>query len=302
LGNLLNGKTWFWQAYSNPLFINFVKECLDFLDVKSYSCTYHNVYASSAVGLLKADVELFDAFDNWLKFPMFQNIYSSIHQGYAQFAAKAQVWTTNSEENKAFFEKEFGVKNCSVIKNGVDKERFSMSLPVPKDLENMSRPLVGFGGTITHLFDETLFNKVVSDHPDKSFVIIGKVLDKDVFDRIRKSPNFHFLGNKHYDEYPAYVKSFDICIITYHSGAKAHGGDSLKFYEYLASGRNIVSTSGNGVFKAHENVFISDDLAEFSSYISVALNAGRVSYQVPTELTWSYKADLIISTITENIT
>ena len=264
-----------------------------------YSCVHHNVYSSSVVGKLDADIELFDAFDNWLKFPMFKGILDSIHNGYYTFSTKADFWITNSDENMSFFKKEFGVQNCNVMKNGVDKERFSKKYRIPDELRNIKKPIIGFGGTITHLFDDALFNTIVSEHPDKSFVLIGKVLDKDVFDRLKKAPNFYFLGNKHYDEYPAYVRHFDICIITYHTGNKAHGGDSLKFYEYLASGKNMVSTSGNGVFKAHENVFISDDYKEFSSLINIALKANPVNYQVPPQLTWSYKTDWIISTMQE---
>ena len=61
----------------------------------------------------------------------------------------------------------------------------------------------------------------------------------------------------------------------------------------------MVSTSGNGIFKAHENVFISDDYKEFSSLINIALNAKPVNYQVPPQLTWSHKTDWIISTMHE---
>lgn len=299
LGNLRKRKNWFWQAYAHPDFISFIKQSAEFLGIKSYSCVYHNVYASSVIGLLDADVEIFDAFDNWLKFPMFKGIHNSVRKGYAAFSEKADLWITNSEENKSLYNKEFNVKNCTVIKNGVDKERFSKKFTVPDEVKKIKKPVVGFGGTITHIFNDTLFNKLVLDHPDKNFILIGGVLDKKVFGRLKKAPNLHLLGNKHYDEYPAYVKYFDICIITYHSGDKAHGGDSLKFYEYLASGKNIVSTSGNGVFKAHENVFISDDVAEFSSLLNKALATPQVNFEVPAELTWSHKADWIISWILE---
>lgn len=297
LGTLTKKKNWFWEAYADPRFIEFIRQGTALLGMNSYSCTYHNVYASSAVGLLNADVELFDAFDNWLKFPMFSDIYPSLRKGYQTFSDKADVWITNSEENKNFFEREFGASNCTVVKNGVDVERFSKAYPIPEDLKNIPRPVIGFGGTITHLFEVDLFNKIMSDHPDKSFVIVGKVLDKEVFNKLNKAPNLHFLGNKHYDEYPSYVKNFDICIITYHSGNKAHGGDSLKFYEYLASGKNMVSTSGNGIFKAHSNVIIADDYSEFSAGITFALQQSPVKYIVPAELTWGHKADWIASTI-----
>lgn len=297
LGNLRKGKNWFWKGYAIAAFIEFIKQSATQLGMKSFSCIHHNVYSSSAAGLLDCDIEVFDAFDNWLKFPMFKNIYPSLKEGYARFSERAHLWITNSEENKRFFQEEFGIDKCNVIKNGVDRDRFARKMTIPADVKNIKRPIVGFGGTITHIFDDALFNKIVSDHPDKNFVLVGKVLDKGVFDRLHKAPNFHFLGNKHYDEYPAYVQCFDICIITYHSGKKAHGGDSLKFYEYLASNKNIVSTSGNGVFKAHDNVFITDDYDEYSSLINLALSTPPVNFQVPEELTWGHKADCIISWI-----
>jgi glycosyltransferase involved in cell wall biosynthesis len=77
-------------------------------------------------------------------------------------------------------------------------------------------------------------------------VIAGQILDGRLWGRVKRRRNVHYLGDIHYDEYPAYVKASDVCIAPYVSCEKDSGGDGIKLYEYAAAGRPTVSTTGNG--------------------------------------------------------
>ena len=79
-----------------------------------------------------------------------------------------------------------------------------------------------------------MLNDVVENTENCSFVLIGQILDRDTFNKLNKKINY--LGDKHYNDYPMYVKSFDVCFIPYVVGEKEHGGDSIKVYEFLAAG------------------------------------------------------------------
>ena len=292
--NMIKKKSWFWEAYSNPKFIEFINNSLGRLNVDEYNCLFNNIFSSDSLFHLTPRCAVLDAFDNWLRWPHYHYMEQKITKGYKTYSELCNFWITNSEENKTIFQKIFKVKECHVIKNGVNAELFNRTYEVPKDIENLKKPVIGFGGTITHLFNHELFNRITSDHPEYSFVIIGSIIDKKVFKMIKKVPNLYYLGNKHYNIYPSYIKSFDICIIPYHTKEKAHGGDSIKFYEYLAANKPIVSTDGNGVYKINENVLIAKNAGDFSDKLRLALQMKTTDFKIPEELTWKFKSDLLI--------
>jgi len=139
----------------------------------------------------------------------------------------------------------------------------------PDDLKSIPKPVVGFGGKITHLIDVSLLNATMELTPNASFVFVGQILNKDVFKRIKKLPNFYYLGDKHYDEYPNYVKNFDICIIPYIvEERKKSGANTIKAYEYLASGKKVIGTYSNGLEELIDYIHIVNNPGEFSDEIN----------------------------------
>ena len=59
---------------------------------------------------------------------------------------------------------------------------------------------------------------------------------------MRELPNVHLLGRLDYDELPAIVRGFDVCLIPYRVGGLIDYVHPKKFYEYLAAGKPVVST------------------------------------------------------------
>src|SRR5258705_5604221 len=120
---------------------------------------------------------LFDAWDNWLRFPLGQGERHRITESYRRFASIAEMWFTNSEKNHLEFTRRFGVGRCLVVPNGVDRVRFRAPFDEPEKLKRIPRPRALFGGKITHLFDADLFNEVTQRLPQIQFVVAGQVLD-----------------------------------------------------------------------------------------------------------------------------
>lgn len=291
---LFLGKRWFWESYSKKGTLKFIKYAVQKLDIQKYNIIAHTPQCIEAILGLRPQKIIFDAFDNWLKIPSNKKYVDLISKSYVGFSNRANYWITNSEENKNYYIDKFNANNIEVIKNGVDPDYFNVNVEIPTDLKNIKKPIVGFAGKITHLIDVELINYLTLNNSDKSFVFIGSILDKLVFDQINKSNNFYYLGDKHYKNYPAYLKYFDVCIIPYLFGNKAHGGDSIKFYEYLAAYKTIVTTPGNGVFKYNNNVFICGNKGEFSQSLDIAINHKLEKYEIKSELTWQYKTARIL--------
>ena len=293
---ILKKKSWFIDSFGHEKLKKFTLEALKFLGIDEFSLVSHNIYAARFCNNLSPHYQsgVFDAYDNLLLFPDHQKYHDDIRGAYHVYLKQDQTrWATNSFNTQQFFHREFQKSEVPIIPNGVDIERFSKEYPIPEDLKAIQGPIVGFGGKITSLFDTELFNHTLKNCPDKNFVIVGQILDKEKFNNIEKRPNFHYLGDKHYDEYPAYVYHFDLTVIPYRT--EKTWGDTIKVYEFLAAGKNVVGTKGNGLIELEDFVYLADDQEAFANLVNEVIAFKKLKTEhIPEEFTWNYKADQLI--------
>lgn len=297
-GQLTKKYNWFIDMYGNDRLINFIQESLSMLGIKEdYTLLNQNIFASNLSTLLKPNVSIFDAWDNFVKFDVYKKINHKIVEGYKKFSEACDFWITNSTDNISEFKNRYQVEQIHLVTNGVDVNRFTTrSNNTPKDLIEIKRPIVGFGGKITHLLDVDLINRTLELSPDTSFVFVGQILDKTVFDRLEKRDNFYYLGDKHYEIYPDYVKNFDICTVPYVvEEDKKSGANTIKVYEYLATRKKVIGTLSNGLEDLVDHVYIVKDANEFSKEIKHLTNEKK-----PIDLeshSWKTKTKQIIDLI-----
>lgn len=271
LGQVLKGHNWFIDQYSNPKYLTFIRECLKKLEINdNYYLINQNIFASKLSKRLAPIKSIFDAWDDFTKFKVYEALKDKISQAYVEYATLSDFWITNSNDNVKFFTNTFNPKNIFLIKNGVDVHRFlEQSTPsIPDDIKDIPRPIIGFGGKITHLIDVKLLNHTMKITPSVSFVFVGQILDRHIFNSIDKLDNFYYLGDKHYDEYPNYVQNFDVCIVPYVvANEKKSGANSIKAYEYLATKKKVVGTNSNGLEDLSDYLHIVSTAEEFSEEI-----------------------------------
>jgi hypothetical protein len=113
-------------------------------------------------------------------------------------------------------------------------------------------------------------------------------------------PNVFYLGDKHYTDLPAYLASFDICTIPYNQ-TRQHSVDPIKFYEYIAMGKPVVTTNiGNvGAFSDFPQVHIAHTTDEFIAGIQhevafLQKDQARTMGKLPEENYWAFKVDQIV--------
>jgi glycosyltransferase involved in cell wall biosynthesis len=137
-------------------------------------------------------------------------------------------------------------KNIHLIPNGVDFERFNpdktAELPKPDDMAGITAPVFGFVGMLQPCIDLDLIESAAKSKPKWSFVIIGEPLPGVDTAALAALENVHLLGFKSHENLPAYLRHFDVCLNLFRSGGLAKDVSPLKFYEYLATGKPIVST------------------------------------------------------------
>ena len=128
---------------------------------------------------------------------------------------------------------------------GVDAEHFaaarSEGTTVPADAASLPRPVMGYFGVIDERLDYELLSSLADARPNWTLLMIGPVVKVDPRD-LPRVQNIHWLGQRSYSELPAYVKSFDVCLMPFALNEATEFINPTKTLEYMAAGKPIVST------------------------------------------------------------
>lgn len=181
--------------------------------------------------------------------------------------------------------------NVQFIPNGADFERFNQAasaLPCPEDLAAIPTPRFGFVGALQPCIAYDYLSAAAHAHPDYHFVLIGGEKPGSDFLDLKQLPNVHFLGLRKNEDLPQYLANFDALLNLFAESDLSKDVSPLKFYEYLATGKPILSTpqpeqvmqycdiirvadSAEAFVSACENVLHGDDGQE------ARIEAGRQS-------------------------
>ncbi len=133
--------------------------------------------------------------------------------------------------------------NTLLVRNGVEFDHFSKTKKNNK-LSAISKkgPIVGYYGAISDWFDNELLEYLAVNRPQYQFVLIGSTFGADIR-KLKTLPNVHLLGEKPYAELPDYLYHFSVCTIPFKITPLIEATNPVKFYEYLAAGKKIVTTA-----------------------------------------------------------
>ena len=162
--------------------------------------------------------------------------------------------------------------NIFLIPHGVEFDHFSRYnltfMELPADIKYIKRPIIGYYGLIRDWIDFELLEKI-TQKKDWSLVLIGPT-SVDI-SKIQVKENMHFLGPKNYKDLPLYLQGFDVCIIPYKLTEITINSRPLKLFEYLASGKPVVSTPLPSVLPYRDVVRIGSTHEEFIQQIEKSL-------------------------------
>jgi glycosyltransferase involved in cell wall biosynthesis len=180
---------------------------------------------------------IYDCMDQW---DGFIGMYPKIKE-YEESLVKAAdiVWavTPNLAER---ITKENDTRNCYVIPNGCDYEHFSeVSLQRHPSNWKPGIPVIGYVGAIGTWFDWDAVFAIAKSFPGTIVWIIGPCCS-EVPSNIPS--NVIMQGFVPYEQLPDYYAGFDVAIIPFKGERLSHGISPIKLYEYLASGKPVVSS------------------------------------------------------------
>jgi len=140
-------------------------------------------------------------------------------------------------------------KNSFFIPNAANishsQKALDPQLPVADILAGIKRPVIGYFGAIERRIDYDLVNQLVKLNADKSFVFIGPIDRYYLKEEDYTAHNVYLKGPVPYEQMPAVLKGFDVAIIPFKKDEVSNHIFPLKLFEYLGSGRPVVSTDFN---------------------------------------------------------
>jgi glycosyltransferase involved in cell wall biosynthesis len=296
-------RAWTPYIFGQPAVVGAVEWALSQLDMAAdYALFLSAPLFAPLLAQLSPRLVAFDAQDNLLKHSLYRDV-PDLERYYAQCLELADTVSANSPQMTQWLQERR--PDARYISNAVDKETFDAARVYarPDDLANIPGPIVGYAGKMQEMFDVSLMSAVVEQMPDVHFVFIGQQLDPEWVKPLWRYPNAHYLGDKPYGQLPNYLAAFDVCLIPYDQ-ARQHDVDPIKFYEYLAIGKPIVTShiGGVGAFAEYPQVRIAEDEAAFAGAVQAftdSIRAGRpiALQELPERFTWRYKADQIIQAL-----
>jgi glycosyltransferase involved in cell wall biosynthesis len=130
------------------------------------------------------------------------------------------------------------------LPSAVDVGHFGQArspLPTPLDQRTIAHPRIGFAGVVDDRVDLPMLAALASARPDYQIVLVGPVLKRDPLG-LPRLPNIHYLGQKSYEELPAYMAGWDVALVPLVRNDSTRFLGPGRAFEYLAAGRPVVST------------------------------------------------------------
>ena len=193
------------------------------------------------VGKFKEKISIYhcaDSFVNEKKSLLRQKCIKSMEENLCD---KCDVIFVSSQE--LLLEKSVFEKKAYLVQSAVDEDFFNKNLflksSVPKDLDKIAAPRIGFVGTIDDRIDYDLLEAVASERRDWNIVLLGEICSRNT--RRLKSENIHILEWRDNKLIPAYIEGFDVCILPYKTNEFTRGISPIKVFEYLSLGKPVVS-------------------------------------------------------------
>lgn len=129
--------------------------------------------------------------------------------------------------------------NTHFIPNGADYDLFSQ-------VANKSKveivPVFGFVGMLQECIDYDCIKAVAEGFPEGKVVLIGRALPGIDLSWIKEYSNIEWEGLIPQKELPEKMKNFDVCMNIFADNELSRDVSPLKFYEYMATGKPVVST------------------------------------------------------------
>ena len=168
--------------------------------------------------------------------------------------------------------------NVHCFPSSVDAAHFGKARNLSLDHDSqtgLARPRLGFYGVIDERIDLPLLDQMAREQPGWQLIMVGPVIKIDPSD-LPHHPNLHYFGQKAYEDLPAFLAGWDVCLLPFARNESTKFISPTKTLEYMAAEKPIVSTPITDVAQPYGDiVHLGDTAADFIAACDRALNGGE---------------------------
>ena len=194
---------------------------------------------------------------------------------------------TLSTSHKKYREAELYSESVHFIPAGVDIEKFAFfSKQIsPKNIALLNKPIIGYIGAISEVFDKQLIIDLANYFSDSSILLVGPVFtDVSMFDKFN---NIKLIGLVDHKAIASYIQSFDVALIPYLVNDFTDSVYPCKLNEYLAMGIPVVSSNLEEIRffenEYQDSVIIAKNSSDFISGVKKILNDPNAKSNIESE-------------------
>lgn len=279
-----------WQNFTIPNVLKYIKkagfENVDILWFDSIS----QYFLINSINYKRSIFRMADRTDS------FKKVSKSLKKAEDLLLSKVDYIFYTAKTLKSLINQDY-INKSFYLPNGVDFEHFKKDGNIiPKDFNNIPKPIAIYIGAIDEWFDIDLLFKVAGNCPDISFVIIGS--PKIIISKLENLTNVYFLGKKDYNSISNYLNASDVGIIPFDvKHPVVNTVNPIKLYEYFSCGLPVVSTKWKELEELNTPAFLSETSDSFSSNLNKAINTGKRKIYIDFALknSWENRFKEIIS-------
>jgi glycosyltransferase involved in cell wall biosynthesis len=143
--------------------------------------------------------------------------------------------------------------NVHCFPSSVDALHFRAGMADHRLQQDIPHPRLGYCGVIDERIDLDLIAGIADRRPDWHIVMVGPVVKIDPA-HCPQRPNIHWLGQQGYDDLPAFINGWDVCLLPFALNEATRFISPTKTLEYMACGRPCVSTAIRDVVEPYGHV------------------------------------------------
>jgi GT2 family glycosyltransferase/glycosyltransferase involved in cell wall biosynthesis len=186
-----------------------------------------------------------------------------------------------------------------LLPNAGDYQHFHQAPTArPPELSQLPGKIIGYYGAIAEWFDIQALRAILSERPDDSIVLIGRVQNQAVAALAARYQNLYLLGEKPYDSLPQYLHAFDVALIPFLLTPLIQATNPVKIYEYFAAGVPVVATKIPELEPYKKLLYLGTNPSHFAQLVTKALaehdpGSVRARQQCAAKETWADRAAVL---------
>lgn len=230
---------------NEPAMQRLVLAAMNARNITSYLAWFYTPMALFMAEVLEPECIIYDCMD---ELSMFKHAPARLMEQEKALFDRADVVFTGGRS--LYQAKRTLHDNVHCFPSSVDALHFSTPTADHPLQAALPHPRIGYCGVIDERVDIDLLAGIASLRPDWQIVMVGPTAKIDPASLPRPA-NIHWLGQQVYADLPAFIQSWDVCLLPFALNDSTRFISPTKTLEYMASGRPSVSTAIRDVVESY---------------------------------------------------